>query len=347
MRSRTPFAVLFMTPYLVSGAYAQFTPGHIFVAVQHQEPCRVDFPEVIVEIDPDTGDMSVFADFDDGICSITGLRFTPDNRRLLALNAGPSSGGSGWIQAFNSDGTSEVILDWTDGLGRPFGVNGLAFDATGDLYVADPPFRTIWRFPGGIGPGVVFADAADGISTRLAGLDFAPNGDLFYGTDADNSILRINPDGVAFVFDPDAPRPASAMAIDRAGNIFIGHGGGFIFRYDNGAPNSLRVLASGFLPGALALAVSPDQSVVYFAEQEGKVYSVDAEDGTTTLLADMSDLPFAVSSLHPLGMAVYTPNVIPAVSPWGIVAMIVLLLFGGIVVLRRRTTPVCVGVCSA
>lgn len=319
-----------------------FTSGHIFVSVQHPEPCRIDFPEAIVEIDPTTGDMSVFADFDDGICNVTGLRFTPDGRRLLLLNYG-RSGTLGWIQAFNPDGTSEVILDVSDGISRPAGVNGLAFDTDGNLYVADSGASKILRFPGGAGPGIVFADAADGIVGQGA-LDFAPNGDLFYASDPANTIIRINPDGVAFVFDPDAPTNTHTMAIDRAGNIFIGLGGGAILRYDNGDPNTLRLLATGFTQGAMALAVSPDQSVVYFAEHiDGKIYSVDAEDGTTTLLANMSELPFAIGSLHPTGMAVYVPNVIPAVSPWGIVAMVVLLLFSGVVVLRRhtRTTPEC------
>ena len=334
MRNHTWLAVLCTTLFLVSSVHAQFTPGHIFVSVQHSEPCRIDFPEVIVEIDPTTGDMSIFADFDDGLCNATGLRFTPDGRRLLLLNY-RRSGIGGWIQAFNPDGTSEVFLDGSDGIARPSGKNGLAFDAVGDLYVVDSGTSKIMRFPESTGPGVVFADGTDGIIGRGA-LDFAPNGDLFYASEPAETIIRINPDGVASVFDPDAPINIHTMAMDRAGNMFIGVGGGAILRYDNTDPTTLRFLATGFNQGAMALVVSPHQSVVYFAERDGKVYSVDAKDGTTTLLATMSELPFAIGSLHPTGMAVYAPYVIPAVSPWGVVAMGVLLLSSGIVVLRRR-----------
>ena len=323
MRSRTPFAVLCMPFFLVSGAHAQFTPGHIFVSVQSSEPCRAEFAEAIFEIDPTTGDVSIFADRDDGICGVNGLRFTPDGTRLLTLNSGPSGGGSSSIRAFNPDGTSEVILDGSDGISSPLGVNGLAFDKAGDLYVVNAGNHRIMRFPGGVGPGVVFADVTDGIS-RPGALDFAPNGDLFYASDSDNPILRISPDGVASIFDSDAPRPLSSLAIDRAGNLFVGHRGGYIFRYDNGVPNSLRALASGFDQGAMPLAVSPDQSVIYFAEKHGKVYRVDAEDGTTTLLADMSVFPLFFDIIAPLGMAVFAPpppEPIPAVSHWGVIAL--------------------------
>ena len=136
MRSRTPLAVLCTTLLLVSGASAQFTPGHIFVAVHQGESC-LHGEDGIIEIDPTTGQWSIFADGADGICDISGLRFTPDNRRLLCLNADSPGTNLGSILAFSPDGTHEVILDGSDGLGTPTGGNGLAFDADGNLYVVD------------------------------------------------------------------------------------------------------------------------------------------------------------------------------------------------------------------
>ena len=326
-----------------------FTPGHIFVSVLEPEPCDqgLNGREAIIEIDPTTGEMSIFADSDDGICIVTGLRFTPDGSRLLLLNGGhlfPFD--KGWIQAFKPDGTSEVILDGSDGLARPVGSNGLAFDSRGDLYVVQNQVSAILRFPADGGPGTVFADASDGIRVRGA-LDFAPNGDLFYASDPANTIIRVNPDGVGSVFDPEAPTNTHTMAIDRAGNIFIGVGGGAILRYDHGDPNRLRFLATGFNQGAMALAVSPDQSAVYFAENLGKVYSVDAEDGTTTLLVDMSELPFT-DTLHPHGMAVFDPpppEPIPTVNHWGVISLALAILVLFRLAYRRSFRPGAIVVC--
>ena len=178
-----------MTP---ARAGAGFTPGHVFVSVFESDPCDFGGLEVIVEIDPATGAASVFADSDDGICNVSGLRFTPEKQRLLALSAGRvlAPVDLGWVQAFNPDGTSTVIFDETDGIVRPFGANALAFDAPGNLYVLNTGNNTILRFPIDGGPTTVFADAADGIWDRGA-LDFALNGDLFYCGDIAGVIASL------------------------------------------------------------------------------------------------------------------------------------------------------------
>ena len=73
---------------------------------------------------------------------------------------------------------------------------------------------------------------------------------------------------------------------------------------------------------------------MYLADQTLKVYAIDVNDGTTTVVSDLSG---AIALGHlPHGIAVYAPSVIPAVSPWGIVATGALLLSSAIVVLRRR-----------
>ncbi|MCH7526462.1 MAG: hypothetical protein IID39_03400, partial [Planctomycetes bacterium] len=116
-----------------SGVRAQFTPGHVFVAGNGGDGeggCDWGEPEGIVEVDLATGDITTFADCSDGINWPGGLRFTPDGGRLLVLMTGTPDD-RGWVQAFNPDGTSEIILDASDGLYRPVGSNGLAFDRAG------------------------------------------------------------------------------------------------------------------------------------------------------------------------------------------------------------------------
>ena len=338
MRSRTPFAVLCMTLFLVSGAYAQFTPGHIFVAVHQSESC-LNGKDGIIEIDPTTGQWSVFADAADGICKISGLRFTPDNQRLLCLNTESPGTNLGSILAFSPDGTHEVILDESDGLLSPSGGNGLAFDTDGDLYVVDFAVGAVLRFPANGGSSTIFADGADGVNFSGA-LDFAPTGDLFYiGRDA-AGVIRITPEGVGSVFD-SLPDGGISLVFDRRGTLFVAahtnESGTSLYRYDNGDPASRRILATGFDGTKIhaAITLSPDENTVYLADQTFKVYAIDVNDGTTTVVADFFDAGPVVGIL-PHGIAVYAPSVIPAVAPWGIVAMAALLISSAIIVLRRR-----------
>jgi len=195
--SNASFAVAITATHGLGQPDISFRAGHIYLSISESEPCDQGGMgrEWIVEINPWTGARTIFADSDDGICAISGLIFSRDGRRLLLINSGhvsPFDGG--WIQSFSPDGTSEIILDETDGFLRPRGSNGIAFDRNGDLFVVSASDSKIIRFPKGQGPGIVFADSSDGIVGR-GGLAFAPNGDLFYGSGATNKILRITPTG--------------------------------------------------------------------------------------------------------------------------------------------------------
>jgi sugar lactone lactonase YvrE len=269
-------------------ARGEFVPGHLYVSAFGGKPACFEFgdPEAIIEIDPGTAEMRVFAHSDDhDMCSVSGLLFTPDGGRLLQLNWWYSQ-----ILSFSRDGSSEIYLDTSDGLNGPFGANGLAFDAGGDLYVADWNSR-ILRFPADGGPATVFADGQDGLRGGGA-LDFAPNGDLFYcGIDAEG-VIRITPQGGASLFDP-LPEPGS-LGFDRAGNLFVTAGqvgvGPTIYRYDDADPDARRILAEGFVgwsgqPNPLTL--SPDGSTVYYADGRGELYAIDADDGEVTYVGNI------------------------------------------------------------
>ncbi len=324
-------------PTPARGGGGGFTPGHVFVSITSPDPCDFGGSEGIAEIDPVTGAISLFADSDDGLCLVNGLRFTPDGSQLYALNLGhllPEFDG-GWVQAFNPDGTSEVVLDASDGIFGPNGANGLAFDAHGNLYVVNAEVGTILKFPADGGPATVFADLTDGLAGRGA-LDFAPNGDLFYCGDFAGAIIRITPEGESSVFDT-LPAPSS-LVFDAHGNLFVGAGqagvGTTFYRYDNGDPNSRRILAQGFkgqsgVPSPVAL--SADGSVLYVVQANGFLFAIDAEDGTTTLVATIG----SVLGGRPHGIAVYAPEPIPATSEWGILLMTLLLLTGGTLLLSR------------
>jgi len=282
-----------------------FERGHVFVAVSEPESCDFGGREWIVEVDPDTGAWSVFADSDDGLCVVSGLRFTPDGTRLLAANAGHllKSFDGGWIRAFRPDGTSEVLLDESDGLSRPYGSNCIAFDSIGDFYVVNSLAHTILRFPRDGGPANVFADRFEGIFDRGA-IDFAPNGDLFYCGDLARRIIRLTPDGKSTFFDTPPYAPYS-LSFDRLGNLFVSAIGA-VFAYPQACPQSRVPFGSGFGSALNPLAVSSNGQTV-FVGQSRRLYRIQVEDGVTEIVGDFDDL----SSLPVLisGVTVFEPRV--------------------------------------
>lgn len=280
-------------------ARGEFVRGNIYVTVSTGEPSCFEFgdPSAIVEINPETGDMRVFAHSDDHeMCVPSGLRFTPDGEHLLLLEWWWST-----VLSFDADGSSEILYGPEDGLDSPMGANGLAFDAQENLYVVNR-FEPILRFPADGGIAEPFASLGNGA------LDFAANGDLFHAlsTSGSGPIIRIDPNGVGIVFD-DPPGTASSLAFERAGNLFAASGNS-VYRYDNADPRTRRVLASGFLHGGvLPIAASGDGLAIYVAEIPGLVHAVDPKEGTITPIADIRDL-FWWGAI-PAGMTIYAPRI--------------------------------------
>ena len=325
-----------------NGARGQdpFVPGNIFVAGVIGEGCSFDGDSIIIELDPIIGPVNTLATSQNGLCDVSGLRFTPAGDRLLALNVGrilpPVD--PGFVLSIGTDEIGTVVFDGSDGISRPFGANGLAFDAGGDLYVVNTGNNTILRIPAEGGPGTVFADFNDGVFDRGA-LDFAPNGDLFYCGDLAGAVIRISPEGESSVFDDTVLFPSS-LVFDLHGNLFVVGAsleGRTIYRYEGGDPNSRSVLANGFLGVSgipSPLAVSPDGSEVYLFEIPGIVYAIDAEDGTTRVIGDLSK---TYNLLAPTGITVYAPPPpIPVASTWGLAVMGLMLITAATVVLTRK-----------
>ena len=301
----------------------EFIPGHVYVTLRELEACKVGL-EWIVEVDPATGETSIFADsVSDGLCRANGLTFTPDGSFLRLANRGRSNGTFGWISEFDADGSGMIVLDQSDGLGGPEGWNCVTYDTSDNFYVVD--IYGILRFPADGGPAKVFADYRDGVF-GLGALAFAPNGDLFFTSENVEAIMRITPDGEASVFDILSPETGEGvphnLAFDSKGNLFavtrshIAPGNHLvyaIYRYDNAESHSRRLLAEGFFePGYFptAIAVSPDDTHPYFGVGDweapvGYLYGVDPNDGTSIILADFSVVPSFYTEVA--GIAVYDP----------------------------------------
>jgi len=115
----------------------------------------------------------------------------------------------------------------------------LAFDHSGNLFVADHAAETIFKFtPDGTrsifvtgvrlsdGNGLAF-DAADNLFV------LSPSGEYHVG----GTILKFSPDGTRSTFATGVGLPYS-LAIDKAGNVYVGDTGNTIFKFTPGGAKS-------------------------------------------------------------------------------------------------------------
>jgi len=314
---------------------AQFKCGHVFVAESSFKLCQntpQSGPDRIWDLDPKTGEATLFAVLPPGMCGfLTGLAFTPDGTRLRA---------SSWLRSeileFDPDGNVTTVLGISDGIACPWGFNNLAYDAEGNFYVANQCTRNILRFPVDGGPATVFADAADGIGS-LESIAFAADGDLYFTTVLNNfsQLRRVTPDGNATDFDNfGSIILGQTLAGDKSGHIYVALKSAEIFRYDAGNPESKELLAMLACGERCSITMSPDQHLIYF-HRGGLLFGIDVVDGTVATLVDFTDPPRLAPTA---GMAVVptTPPCIPAVSQWGLIAMVFAVLAAGTIVIQRR-----------
>jgi DNA-binding beta-propeller fold protein YncE len=267
---------------LAAPARAQFVPGDLYVSD--------GWNHHIYRVEPGTWKVTTFADANDGLDGPSGLLLSRHGTLLC------SSYWNAEIVEFDSQGSGSVLYDSSDGLDGPFGENGLAYDAAGDLYVSDYNAQAILRFPAGGGAATVFADASDGIG-RPDGLAFAANGDLYVANRDTHDVLKIDSTGSAGVFDtlPDEPM---SIVIRGNGDVYVAtHYTGEIYRYPGGDPAQRYVLATmstgGGNPG---MALSLDGTSLYFTSNgTGNLDVVDADSGAKTEVIGNNGLPGALA----------------------------------------------------
>ena len=98
---------------------------------------------------------------------------------------------------------------------------GLAFDATGSLFVANSGNSTIEKFARN-GVGTVFAST--GLNGPV-GLAFDASGNLFVANNRDNTIEKFAPNGVGTVFASTGLNGPLGLAFDASGNLFAANAG--------------------------------------------------------------------------------------------------------------------------
>jgi streptogramin lyase len=190
---------------LTAPAHAQFVDGDLYVSSYASN--------VIYRVEPATWTVTTFADSGDGLNGVSASVLSPAGTLLTSNYA------SSQILEFDSAGNVSVLYDSSDKISGPFGENGLAYDAIGDLYVSNFLTLEILRIPAGGGAATVFADTSDGI-WEPDGLAFAANGDLYVANRSKKNVLVIDPSGSASVFDTLPDQPFS-IVIRSNGDIYV------------------------------------------------------------------------------------------------------------------------------
>lgn len=174
---------------------------------------------------------------------------------LVAWLLVPSTACAGNL--FFTDNTNGTILEFTpSGYRSTFATGlvyptGLAFDASGNLFVADgfdPIGGTqhdgnIYKFTPG-GARTIFATALNG----PAGLAFDAAGNLFVSNLGTQEILKFAPNGARSVFasfPPPSDVQTIGLAFDSTGNLFAGDNLGHINKFlPDGTPSVLPISVS-------------------------------------------------------------------------------------------------------
>jgi DNA-binding beta-propeller fold protein YncE len=104
--------------------------------------------------------------------------------------------------------------------------NGLAIDASGNVYVANVNTGTITKYTptGGNPAGLVNNVFASGLSSPN-GLAFDAYGDLYVANSSAGNIIKITPSGAQSVYATGLGDPTQ-MAFDSHGNLFVSNGAG-------------------------------------------------------------------------------------------------------------------------
>ena len=170
---------------------------------------------------------------------------------------------------------------------------GLAFDATGSLFVANSGNSTIEKFARN-GVGTVFAST--GLNGPV-GLAFDASGNLFVANSRDNTIEKFAPNGVGTVFASTGLNGPLGLAFDASGNLFAANAGNNTI--EKFAPNGAdTVFASSVFPDSISVpsALAFDASGNLFAGNFVETIVQFTPSGTkssfTTVPAEVEGLAF-------------------------------------------------------
>ncbi len=167
-------------------------------------------------------------------------------------------GNTGNIIKIAPDGSKSTFAN------EPGRLNGMAFDANGNLFVADYNVGTIdYRSPNGAQHYYALG------LNQPAGLAFDPAGNLYVTERGSNVVSKYNTSGLKSVFTSGLVAP-TGLAVDRLGHLYVVEENGSLYRL-NADGSKAAPLATG-LGGATAIAID-SQDNLYVAENAKPGYN--------------------------------------------------------------------------
>jgi sugar lactone lactonase YvrE len=190
------------------------------------------------------------------------------------------------------DGTVTPIAGAAQGIGVPFGV---AVDATDNVYVSN----TILGPAGELGeilkitPGgavSIFVDDTHGLIDPNA-LTFDAAGDLYI---ADQRIFKVTPSGAVSQVTNGGRSPATGMAVDAGGNIYVTDAQNN--QVDKITPAGAITPFAGAIPRAAGLAIDSSGNLLVSAETSDVIDTIDPSAVTTSYFTAPVAMPAGIVS---------------------------------------------------
>lgn len=217
----------------------------------------------------------------------------------------------GQIYRIAPDGSSRELVASTGGFSL-----GMAFDASGDLYVCDQKYAVVFRLRRGAREPELFSDGTPGHRFRIPNYPaFGPDGALYVSDSWDMAgtgpgIVRITPDGRGSLWHSGPFTFANGLAFNRAGDrLYVAetfrHVVSAVAVQPDGSAGEIRDVLTlpGLYPDGLAVAEDGsvfvgcyEPSVVVRGTEDGE-WSVFASDPSAHLLAHPTNLAFSGDDL--------------------------------------------------
>lgn len=154
----------------------------------------------------------------------------------------------------------------------------LAFDAAGNLFVADPDSHSIFKFT----PDGNKSTFASGLvsASGVYNLAFDAAGNLFVSDEDSGSILKFTPDGKTSTFVTGIR--SLGIAFDRSGNLFVSQGDSILKCTPDGKKSTF---ATGRYSPGMAF---DDKGNVFVADREHSIFKFTPDGTRSTFANDLS-----------------------------------------------------------